>query len=317
MSEFVPAGRLTLTSDAPVMTTDAVNATIVYYAPYVGNIIPLYNGSNYTNRTFTLLTLPLEATKQAAGSLYDVFAFLDVNESLTIGFGPAWTSSSARGTGAGTTELARVNGLLLNANAMTLNNCATTYNIGANRGTYLGTVATTTGTAGQTAMQFEPSAAAGGTNNWLGVWNAYNRVLISSVERDANRSWSYNSGTWRVADAGGTGSGLLNRITWVDGLAQSHVHATYKLGVQAAVSGGIASVGVWFNATSGTPGGYIASTLNNSSTGMDVVVMAEDRFVGLGRNFVQAAESASTSTNYFGQNISSAPGMQLALLLSM
>ena len=50
---------------------------------------------------------------------------------VTLGTGPAWNTttpgSSARGTGAGTTELQRQNGLWANKNVITLRNGATTY----------------------------------------------------------------------------------------------------------------------------------------------------------------------------------------------
>src|SRR5882757_7873473 len=131
MAEFYPRGRLTLTSGKPVMTSDVTAATNVYYAPYVGDIIPLYNGTSYGNSTFTGLTAALNSTSQAANNLYDLFAFLN-NSVLTIGFGPSWSSgtggsNTARGSGAGSTEITQVAGLWLNVNTMTLNNGATTY----------------------------------------------------------------------------------------------------------------------------------------------------------------------------------------------
>jgi hypothetical protein len=48
-----PQGRLTLISGTPVMTSDIVNASTLYYAPYVGNSIPIYNGTSMQSNTFS------------------------------------------------------------------------------------------------------------------------------------------------------------------------------------------------------------------------------------------------------------------------
>src|SRR5260370_201197 len=72
-SEVVAQGRLTLTSNTPVMTADAVAQTSVYYAPYNGNLIPIYNGSAFFNWAFTQLTMALNTSNQLASSLYDLF----------------------------------------------------------------------------------------------------------------------------------------------------------------------------------------------------------------------------------------------------
>ena len=42
-----PNGRLTLTSGTPVTTNDVTAATTIYYTPYKGNAIQLYNGTNW------------------------------------------------------------------------------------------------------------------------------------------------------------------------------------------------------------------------------------------------------------------------------
>ena len=178
-----------------------------------------------------------------------------------------------------------------------------------NRATYVGTVVITA-TAGQMAMQFHPAAAAGGTNSWLGVWNAYNRVKVFSRSQDSTTNWSYGSSTWRPADGAGTGSGLLNRVTWVDGLQQSQVLARYMNNVQTA--GPISVIGVNFNSTTAVPGGF--DGINNSSaTTTTTSVIAEDRFIGMGVNYAQAMEaSASGTVTYSG-----ATNMQLIVDLEM
>ena len=48
---ITPQGRLTLTTQRPVMTTDVVLATTIYYTPYVGGRVPLYNGTSFVPTT--------------------------------------------------------------------------------------------------------------------------------------------------------------------------------------------------------------------------------------------------------------------------
>ena len=73
-----PQGRLTLTSNTPVMTADATAQTSVYYTPFQGNILPIYDGANMDSYTFGQLTMSLNTSNQTSGNLYDLFAFLNL-----------------------------------------------------------------------------------------------------------------------------------------------------------------------------------------------------------------------------------------------
>jgi len=103
----LPQGRLTPTTAVPVITSGVTSGTAVYYTPYVGNVIPIYNGTTFATKTFAELTLTLN-TNHLADTAYDVFIWLESGV-VTIGTGPAWNNStggsSARGSGASTTEL--------------------------------------------------------------------------------------------------------------------------------------------------------------------------------------------------------------------
>jgi hypothetical protein len=120
---------LTPTSGSPVITGDASASTAVYYEPFVGNLVPIYNGSTMTPTEFAALTLTL-ASQHVASSIYDVFVFSN-SGAVTLVTGPAWSNvtagSCARGTGASTTELTRIKGLYVNAVSMTARNGSTTY----------------------------------------------------------------------------------------------------------------------------------------------------------------------------------------------
>lgn len=302
-----PQGRLTLTSGSPIMTSDVTAATAIYYDPYVGSLAPLYSGSAFVNSTFAELTLTLDSNSghtgyQQSGNLFDLFLFLN-GAVITLGTGPAWSTppstgfGGARGTGAGTTQVQLLSGIWTNANTITLrfgNGSGNTASISANQATYIGTMYATAN--GQTAMQFKPAAASGGTANFMALWNAYNREEAYSLERDSKASWTYATATWQPSDGGSVN--LNNRISYVDGLAQSPVGADFT--DTANGSGAAGTIGININSTTATPAvaKYLSDTSGSTALGATVI----DNFPPtLGLNYIQAMEYATGATaTFFG-----------------
>jgi hypothetical protein len=163
----------------------------------MGNNLPIYNGTNMIVNTFSELTLALVAS-HLASTIYDVFVFLNSGV-VTVGTGPAWTNSGAgtgaRGSGAGTTALTRINGVLVNANQITARNGATTYTVAGNFATYVGSLF-----MDSVAGQITCHRTYGQSRKW-GVWNAYNRVPIQLQMGDATANWSYVTNTTRQSNA--------------------------------------------------------------------------------------------------------------------
>lgn len=168
-----PPGRLTLTSGAPIPTTDVTAATTVYYTPYIGDRIPVPTAGGWVLVPFAELSQLATDTTKSPGAVvnnsnYDMFVWLD-GTTLRCTRGPTWNagavagSDNARGTGAGSTDLVRLNGRLVNANAIS-NGPA------AQRGLYVGTVR-----SNGTATFDDSSVGAVGRK----VWNFYNRVRRS------------------------------------------------------------------------------------------------------------------------------------------
>ena len=248
-----PGGRLSLTTGVPVQIADVVAGTSIFYLPYISNSIPAPLNS------FTIpdagVTLVLDSTNtdtgfQASGSLYDLFLYSD-SGTLRLGTGPAWTSTTARGTGAGTTELQFLSGVWTNKNSATVRFGSATGNtstVTAGSGVYVGTMFASAN--GQCTHQFNPAAASGGGNGILGLYNAYNRVEVICTNRDNGVDYSYTSATVRQARASAS-----NRIRWVDGLQQSIVYAQYAADAYAS-TGSTANleVGVGFNSTTAATG---------------------------------------------------------------
>lgn len=200
-----PQGRLTLTSATPVLTASVTGATTLYYALHVGNRIPIWTGAAWQSLTFTELSLALDSNSghtgyQQSGKNFDVF-YAYVAGTLYFGTGPAWTSDTGRGTGAGTTELQQLNGIYTNKVSMTLrfgSSSGNTVTVPTNQGTYLGTIRATAD--GQTSFTFGSVATNGGAAVFA-VWNAYNRVRVPVYCADSTSSWTLTSSTVRAWNA--------------------------------------------------------------------------------------------------------------------
>lgn len=206
-----PQGYLTPTPGTAIITADAISSTSIGYEPLVGNLLPFYNGSRLVPTEFSPLTLSLHSS-HAANTIYDAFGFLNSGVP-TLVTGPAWNNSAAgtgsRGTGAGTTELTRLGGYLVNNVSMSARNGTTTYTVGANLATYLGSIFID-GTAGQVTCH----RSYGQSRKW-GVWNCFNRQPLILKAGDGTASWSYASGTIRPSN-----NATANSLTVFQGLAE-------------------------------------------------------------------------------------------------
>lgn len=245
-----PQGRGCLVSGQPVVQASVFGGTTVYYTPYVGNSVPLWNGSDFIETTFSEVSqATTDATKSpaacAANSNYDVFGWSDAG-TFRATRGPAWTSDTARGTGAGTTELQLVSGWWVNKNAIT-------NGPGAGAGIYLFSIRTN----GAGTVDFiYGSAAAGGGESVIGLWNVYNAVPVATLVQDSNAAHTYNVAAYRAYDNSGSmfaGAIVGLPTSAVTVQAQSHVRTsvnsaqTYKLGIgvdSTTVPSGTEGIGV-------------------------------------------------------------------------
>lgn len=308
-----PGGRLTLESGVPVSTSDQTAKTTIFYAPYRHNYARLYNGKSWYVVQFSELSQTLaDATKSpaaaATNSIYDVFLWNDAG-TLRISRGPTWAtgggSSSARGAGAGSTEIERVNGTYLNKYDIT-NGPA------AQRGLYLGTISTDgTGANGQMNMMFAPAAAAGGTANRLDVWNNYNRLKVAAMSRDSTNTWTYGTTTWRSAN-----NSTSNRVTFVRGLNEDVIEVVNRAPKSTANSQ-TTRTGIGLDSTSafsGTPDFDTHTSGASSPQDESFHASTYDGYPGSGSHFVQALEWSSSLTNVFYGDNGDATLIQQALI---
>lgn len=187
-------GRLTLTSGVPVTTADVTGATNIYFTPYMGNQIWLFNGTIWAPYTFTERTLALGTL--TSGTPYDVFIY-DNAGTLTLE-ALAWTNDTTRAT-----ALALTDGVLrMNGNATKR---------------YLGTFYTTatTTTEDSAAKRF--------------VWNMYNRKRRSMCAIETTNTWTYTLAAFRQANAN-----TANQLDYVCGLAEDAVDADVRVIMNSA-----------------------------------------------------------------------------------
>ena len=181
-------GRLTLTTGVPVTTADVTGATSIYYTPYAGNRIALFDGSKWKVYAFTEITGALGTL--TADLPYDVFLY-DNAGTLTLQF-TAWTNTTTRAT-----ELTTQNGVEVLTGSLTRRFL----------GTFLTTATTTT----------ESSYAK------RGLWNRYNQVELPMRVVDTTDTWTYTTATLRQARAATT-----NQLEFVIGVAGSALTATVQ-----------------------------------------------------------------------------------------
>lgn len=215
-ANFSPQGRLSLATGVAITTADIAGSPWVYYVPFIGDRVPVYDGTNFISRSIgDWRSLPLTDTSMAgwhqSGRNFDAFIINDAG-TVRLGTGAAWTdgavagSDIARGTGAGSTDLELFQGVWVNRNDIIIRfGTATdaTVFVAARRATYVGSFRTTAN--GQTDD----------TQKRRLVYNLEQAPRVVFTKEPAN-SWVYNVATWRQQNAN-----VNNRIEVLAGLAGS------------------------------------------------------------------------------------------------
>jgi len=273
-----PQGRLTLQTAVPVMTTTQSAKTTIFYTPYVGNKVPIYDGTNMTMTTFAELSVATTDTTKSpaaigASKVNDWFVWND-GGTIRIGHGPDWTSDTARSAG---TALVMVNGVYLN-------NASITNGPAASRGTFVGT------TRSNASSQLDWVYGGASVQGFFGIWNCYNRCCVQSIAFQNTSSWAYSSTTWRGANA------LNNTRTYfISGLAEDAFQGAYTQ-VVGSTAGNQAANGVGYD-TSTAPSGVIGAS-NTATIATNTSWYATS---ALGLHFFEGIESSQLgSATYYG-----------------
>lgn len=224
-------GRLTLTTGVPVTNTDVTGATSVFWAPYRGNRVALYNGATWNLRTFSQSSIAVPSTTT---SMYDIFLF-DNAGVPTLELSAAWTSDTAIfGSGTFTTTRPTQDGVYVKSTNGTT--------VDATR-RYIGTIRTT-GVSGQT----EDS----GAKRYLS--NYYNKVPRPMRILEATATWVYSTATWRQARAS-----AANQLDFVIGYPEVSVKAHVQANAANDAGGVNAFVGIGLDSTTAPVAGTLLS----------------------------------------------------------
>lgn len=289
--QFTPGGRLTLQSGVPVMFSNQVGVTNVFYAPYVHPFVPIYNGSAIQMYNFTSalndqvgLTLALAASASwPINTNFDVYVAL--NGSTPVLGTVAWTNNTTRAT-----TLSIFGGFLTNSGVITLRTgAATTQSVPANQATFLGTFQTI-GTVGTVTWQFG-AAASGGTAAILNLCNYYNPVLFVTAVTDNGATYSYTTATVRQARAS---SG--NQINFLQTSSERAITVTSVNTQINNIGPSTAPMGIGVNSTTA----FSSKVTSSASGGGSYLSDAVYHFSFTGYGFIAALEQGDgTNANSF------------------
>ena len=197
----IAEGRLTLTSGDPLMVSDVASASMVYWTPYMGNRMALWDGNFWRVIPFNETALP--SWTVANSTVYDVFARYDGGKAALEYL--AWTNATTRAT-----AVAYYDGVLCKSGDKTRR--------------LLGSFATTS--TGVCSVVRTGSGAGGYNGVQILLDNVYNRQEAIAVNSDTTATWTYATATWRQAN--GSVSPNYNAITALNCLSSNFVHATYR-----------------------------------------------------------------------------------------
>jgi hypothetical protein len=280
---ITPGGRLTLTTGVPVTSSDVTGATTVYYTLYKHDVVELYDGAGWIPYQFSELSqATTDATKSpaavAASKNYDVFVWND-SGTLRATRGPTWDSGAvagsdtARGTGAGSTELELFEGRYVNKNAIT-NGPA------ARRGLYVGTIRS------DALSQINDSLAK------RHVWNNYNRVARAMRVAEITDTWTYTTNAFRQANGS-----AANQFDMVRGLDEDAVSATVLAAATWSSTAFTPTVAIGLDSTTTPATGCLRSRGDTSAAGFVGNCMAFwNGLPGLGRHFLAWLENPGVAT---------------------
>lgn len=223
-------GRLTLTSGTAVTSDDVTGAGTLYFTPFQGSRVALYDGSNWGVYSFSELSLSL--TGLTVTYPYDIFLY---NNSGTLTLESlAWSGVNTRAT-----ALTLQDGVLVKSGATTRR--------------YLGTIqmAATSQCEDSFAKRF--------------VWNAYNRRPRPMAAYQDVNSWTQTSSSnWRHANASQTALQFV--LGLIEEMVEACVHVTSR---SASGNKGIVGIGVNTSSAIPAAVAVNASHINTYTSGAD------------------------------------------------
>ncbi len=257
-------GRLTLTSGTPVTMSDVVGAGTLYFTPYKGDGMYLYDGTRWRLYRFSELSTDLSTAIPGgivSGKNYDVFVQDNSLGSPVLSLSSPWTNDTTR------------------ADALTLVN-----------GVYVAsgnTLARYVGTIRASANNQTTDSA---TQRFL--WNEYNRAPRKLFLAVADASHTYGTASWRPWN-----NSPANRVEVVIGQAEELVDlfARALSTVQAANEYGV--VGIDVDGTASNDADMVDVGISATAGDYRVIFSSLKHLPAAGYHSYQMTEYARTATN--------------------
>lgn len=251
---------MTLTSGVPVTTSDVTAAGTIYFTPFQGNRISLFNGTEWCSLAFTEVSLSLTLT---SAKNYDVFGYNN-NGALTLELSSAWTNDTTR------------------ANALTTQD-----------GIYVKSGATTRRYLGTLRASGTNTTEDSKSKRYL--WNLYNRRSKKLYVTEATASWTYSSAVWRPWN-----NNTANRVEYVCGLSEDTVSMGFNFMmstgiVNFSIAYDLTNNYTDFNLPVGSTGSYVSGSMAyNGATGVGYHFLQLVEYCGSGTPTVYGSGLGAT-----------------------
>lgn len=261
-------GRISAHATSAVPTSDVSSSTSVFFIPYNGNKISLFDGTGtWATFKFGIISVACPSTSSIP---FDVFAY---NNAGVVALETAtWTNASSRATG-----ITLQDGVLVKVGALTRR--------------YLGTCCTiaTPGNIEDTfARRF--------------VWNYYNRLTRPMKVVESTDTWTYSSATFRQAN-----NNVANQLAFVVGVEEEEVSATVAGSDTCDTLGQTVSVGIGIDSsTVNSATIFEQNTTAVANTIAGHIHAFYEGFPGIGLRTLRWLEAGSSSgvTTWHGDNAS-------------
>lgn len=192
-------GRLTLATGNPLPTADLTAASTLYFTPYQGNVIALWNGTEWRLNTFSEISLSISGLP--ANQNHDIFIY-DNAGTLTLE-AVAWTTDTARSAGG---AISQRNGVWVRT---------------SNDRRYLGTIRTT-GTAGQCEDSLSRRFVFNADPLFRKVYRVDSTATWTNSTASPYRPWNNNTAN-RVEVVCGLSGAQIDLTFWGSCIGAGHV----------------------------------------------------------------------------------------------
>ena len=280
--DHVCNGRLTLTTAVPVPPTDVTAATRIYFTPYKGNRISLFDGSVWSTMEFAEIYIDI-GTLSAGDALlpHDIFVYNN-NGTVTLEK-QVWASTTARDT---SYDLIFQDGVPSKEGALTRHYL----------GTFMPRSTTTT----------EDSA----TYRYL--WNYYNRMPRRLMCYEDTSSYTYVDPASNYREANGDSTYGISRFGFVIGWPEECVQAINLQGPIYASANGFVAVGIGLDRANNNDGNGSSACyiIGGAYTGHSVCVF--DAPCPIGKHYLARSEWGDQNPGtltFYGPVGASASGM--------